>query len=190
MFRTNSLIPTEAVRLAALAMLAEQPRRYGDLALEIRHFTGRIVGPSLDLMGTSLELLRFEGLIEAVDGEGMADNAVLRLTEAGCEALRALLQARLAGLTGEVNRLALALKLRFLHLLPPAEMREQFERIAEWCAGEMARLEDLRQHHHGASPFFAGWLDRDIAQLRERLEWLKESIATLPENVPAEGGPG
>ena len=68
MFRDNSLIPTEAVRLAALGFLAEAPRRYGDLAAEIRHFTGRVVGPSLDLMGTSLELMRFEGLIEAVDG--------------------------------------------------------------------------------------------------------------------------
>jgi DNA-binding PadR family transcriptional regulator len=181
MFRTNSLVPTEAIRLAALGMLAEQPRRYGDLALEIRHFTGRIVGPSLDLMGTSLELLRFEGLIEAVDGEGMADNALLRPTAAGREALGTLLQARLAGLSGEVNRLVLALKLRFLHLLPPAEMREQIEAIAEWCAGEMARLEDLRRHHEGASALFTGWLDRDIAQLRERLGWLRESIAAVSE---------
>jgi DNA-binding PadR family transcriptional regulator len=181
MFRTNSLVPTEAIRLAALGMLAEQPRRYGDLALEIRHFTGRIVGPSLDLMGTSLELLRYEGLIEAVDGEGMTDNAVLRPTVAGREALCTLLQARLAGLSGEVNRLVLALKLRFLHLLAPAEMREQIELIAEWCASEMARLEDLRRHHEGTSPLFTGWLDRDIAQLRERLEWLRESIAAVPE---------
>ncbi|HEY0524228.1 MAG TPA: hypothetical protein VGD08_12610 [Stellaceae bacterium] len=181
MFRTNSLVPTEAVRLAALGMLAEQPRRYGDLALEIRHFTGRIVGPSLDLMGTSLELLRYEGLIEAVDGAGMADNSNLRLTEAGREALHTLLQARLAGPSGEANRLVLALKLRFLHLLPPAELREQIEMIAEWCAAEMARLEDLRRHHDGASPLFTGWLDRDIAQLRERLNWLRASIAAAPE---------
>ena len=66
MFRDNSLIPAEAIRLAALGLLAEAERRYGDLAGEIRHFTSRIVGPSLDLMGTSVELLRYEGLIEAV----------------------------------------------------------------------------------------------------------------------------
>ena len=45
-----------------------------------RHFTSRIVGPSLDLMGTSLELLRYDGLIEALDGTGMEDNAVLTVT--------------------------------------------------------------------------------------------------------------
>ncbi|HYC12673.1 MAG TPA: hypothetical protein VEC75_00390, partial [Stellaceae bacterium] len=62
MFRDRSLVPAEAIRLTALGLLAEGPRRYGDLAAAVRHFTGRIVGPSLDLMGSSLELLRYEGL--------------------------------------------------------------------------------------------------------------------------------
>ena len=66
MFRDNSLIPTEAIRLAALGLLSEGARRYGELAAEIRHFTSRVAGPSLDLMGNSLELLIYEGLVEAV----------------------------------------------------------------------------------------------------------------------------
>ena len=37
----------------ALGLLAEAPRAYGDLAGEIRYFTSSIVGPSLDLMGSS-----------------------------------------------------------------------------------------------------------------------------------------
>src|SRR5512146_571537 len=93
LFRDNSLIPAEAIRLAALGLLAEGARRYGDLASEIRHFTRRIAGPSLDLMGSSLELLIYEGLAEAVDGKGMADNALLRLTPPGATALQALLKA-------------------------------------------------------------------------------------------------
>src|SRR5687767_4992331 len=69
MYRDNSLMPKEAVRLAALGTLAQAGSlRYADLAGAIRHFTSRIVGPSLDLMGTSLELLRYDGLIEALDG--------------------------------------------------------------------------------------------------------------------------
>ncbi|MCK5621032.1 MAG: hypothetical protein KAJ11_01985, partial [Alphaproteobacteria bacterium] len=68
MYRDNTLIPAEAVRLAALGGLADGDKSYGDLAREIRFFVARIVGPSLDLLGTSLELLRLEGLIEAVDG--------------------------------------------------------------------------------------------------------------------------
>ena len=61
MYKDNSLIPTEAVRLAALGLLTEAPRSYADLADEVRHFTSRIVGPSLDLIGPPIEVLRVEG---------------------------------------------------------------------------------------------------------------------------------
>ena len=172
MFRDNSLIPAEAVRLAALGFLAEAPRRYGELAAEIRHFTGRIVGPSLDLMGTSLELMRFEGLIEAVDGEGMADNAVLQLTAAGKTALFSLLQAQLRSPLADMNRLALFLKLRFLHHLSPPAQTAQRALIAEALESERARLDELR-HRPGAPPLFGDWLARDIALLDDRIAWLR-----------------
>src|SRR3546814_5579489 len=70
MYRDNSLVPKEAIRLAALGLLAERDRPYGDLAREVREFAARIVGPSLELLGNSIELLRFEGLIAPVDGKG------------------------------------------------------------------------------------------------------------------------
>jgi DNA-binding PadR family transcriptional regulator len=172
MFRDNSLIPAEAVRLAALGLLVEAPHRYGDLAAEIRHFTGRLVGPSLDLMGTSLELLRYEGLIEAVDGEGMADNAVLQPTSAGRAALLALLKAQLRSPLADVNRLALFLKLRFLHHLPAGEQTAQRQLIAEAIESERTRLDELRRRP-GAPPLFCDWLARDIALLDERIAWLR-----------------
>jgi hypothetical protein len=169
LFRDNSLIPAEAIRLAALGLLAESARRYGDLASEIRHFTSRIAGPSLDLMGSSLELLIYEGLAEAVDGKGMADNALLRLTPPGATALQALLKARLRGPLGDLNRLTLLLKLRFLRHLPEAEQQAQLSLIAESLEEELARLEDLRRHHETAPGPFLDWLDHDIAALRARL---------------------
>ena len=64
MYRDNTLIPTEAIRLAALGALIEGEQRYADLAREIRNFVGRIAGPSLDLLGTSLEVMGYEGLAE------------------------------------------------------------------------------------------------------------------------------
>jgi len=167
----NSLIPAEAVRLAALGLLAETPRRYGDVAAEIRHVTGRIVGPSLDLMGTSLELLRYEGLVEAVDGAGMSDNAVLRLTQRGRDALLALLKAELRAPTSDMNRLSLLLKLRFLHLLPEPERQGQLALVAEALESERARLDELRQR--SAEGFFREWLDRDIAVIDDRIAWLR-----------------
>jgi len=176
MFRDNSLIPAEAVRLAALGLLAEAPRRYGDLALEIRHFTSHVVGPSLDLMGTSLELLRYEGLVLAVDGEGMADNAVLRLTERGRAALDSLLQAQLRAPVNDLNRLALLLKLRFLHHLPAAEQQAQLALMAESLDSERARLEELVRRH-GTPGLLAEWLGRDIALVSERITWLQRRSA-------------
>lgn len=173
MFRDNSLIPAEAVRLAALGLLAEAPRRYGDLALEIRHFTSRIVGPSLDLMGTSLELLRYEGLIEAIDGEGTADNVMLRLTERGAATLHDLLLAQLRAPVSELNRLALLLKLRFLHHLPADEQHGQLTLMSDSLESERVRLEELRRHHTAAG-IFRDWLDHDIDLMSERITWLRD----------------
>jgi len=173
MFR-DSLIPVEAIRLAALGLLAEAERHYGELAAEIRHFTSHVAGPSLDLMGTSLELLRYEGLIEPVDGKGMADNAVMRLTPQGRSALHSLLQARLRVPLGDANRLTLLLKLRFLEQLPEAERQDQRREIAESLESERTRLTDLRRHHAAAAPrSFLDWLDRDIATLGRHLDAIR-----------------
>src|ERR1700722_16505416 len=171
MFRDKSLIPTEAIRLTALGLLAEAPRRYGDLAGEVRHFTSRIAGPSLDLMGTSLELLRHEGLVGAAEDEG-DEHALLHITPAGREALHALLQAQLRAPLSDYNRLALLLKLRFLQHLPEPERAAQRAMIAESVASELARLEDLRRYDAGTAPAFFEWLDQDIAALRQRLAGL------------------
>ncbi len=95
--------------------------RYADLAGAIRHFTSRIVGPSLDLMGTSLELLRYDGLIEALDGTGMEDNAVLTVTSAGKKEFETLMRSNIrAPSSDDLNKLIITLKLRFLHLLGPS----------------------------------------------------------------------
>ena len=64
MYADNTLTPKEAIRLCALGTLAAGPIRYADLATSIRHFISRITGPSLDLMAESIELLRYEGLVD------------------------------------------------------------------------------------------------------------------------------
>ncbi|HUK58682.1 MAG TPA: hypothetical protein VLV50_05570 [Stellaceae bacterium] len=172
MFRDNSLIPSEAIRLAALGFLAEGPRRYGELAAAIRHFTSCVAGPSLELMGTSLELLRYEGLASSESGAN-AETATLAITETGRQTLRTLLKARPRAPLGDLNRLTILLKLRFLQALPADERQEQMALIAESVESELARLKDLRRTESGAAEPFDAWLDHDIAALEARLQGLR-----------------
>ena len=121
MYADNSLTPREAIRLCALGTLAHETSsvteslRYDDLVFAVRHFVSRITGPSLDLMGESIELLRYEGLVESDDAESA--NPSLKLTETGRATLQTLLKANLRAGNSELNELIIALKFRFLHLV-------------------------------------------------------------------------
>ena len=77
MFSDSSLLPKETIRLVVLGILSEAPMSYSGLANAVRQFVGRIAGPSLELTGPSIELLRYEGLIHASD-DGL--DAFLTLT--------------------------------------------------------------------------------------------------------------
>jgi len=171
MLRDNSLIPIEAVRLCALGRLMQGPMAYAELAGEVRHFTSRMVGPSLDLLGTSIELLRLEGLVAAVGGKGMEDNARLAITDAGREAFRELMRARVRMPGSDVGKLVLALKLRFLDLLDPEDREEQIDLMQDVYRQERARLVDLRQH--AGDGHLTQWLDLEIAQIDQRLGWFE-----------------
>jgi DNA-binding PadR family transcriptional regulator len=164
-----ALLPAQAVRLTALGILAEGPRPYTELARQVADFTAHVLGQSLDLMGTSLELMRYEGLIEAKGGTGMVDNAEMELTPSGNRALQTLLKAGLRAPGVEFSHLLLALKLRFLPLLGDEDRREQLALIREWYAGEIVRLDELRARHGERSPLFRRWIEREIDLARERL---------------------
>jgi DNA-binding PadR family transcriptional regulator len=179
MFRDRSLIPMEAVRLTALATLARAPRHYADAALEMRRLISRLVGPSLDMLGGSLEALRIEGLVGATDGEGAADNAVLHLTDAGAAELRRLLGAPLGVHGADLNRLVIALKLRLLDLLPSEEQLDQAQILEDQLAGERARLADLQGQLAGESTALDEWLALEISQTDARLAWVGALIGTL-----------
>ncbi|MDR6769668.1 hypothetical protein [Azospirillum sp. BE72] len=185
MYRDNSLMPKEAVRLVVLGTLIQGgPLRYADLAGSVRHFLDRIMGPSLDLMGTSLEMLRYEGLIEALDGSGMEDNALLGPTETGRAEFETLMRANVRAPSADgLNKLVIALKLRFLHLLDVESQRDQIDNLVALCETELARLGDLKRADVGSDigrdTHFASWLDLDIAQAQDRLTWFQGLLARL-----------
>jgi Putative AphA-like transcriptional regulator len=169
MYRDNSLIPLEAMRIAALGALADKPMRYADIAAEIRRFVSRIVGPSLDLMGSSVEVLRAEGLIEPV---GHSEDPLLALTPSGRDDLLTLLRAGIRSTNTELSRLLVALKMRYLHLLPAHDQLGQVELLQSLITSERDRYADL-QANGGGDALFADWLNFEIEVLDARLAWLK-----------------
>ena len=105
MYDDNSLTPREAIRLCALGTLAQQTTGqeilYDDLVFAVRHFISRITGPSLDLMGESIELLRYEGLIKILDTENTSNPHII-ITNDGRAVLKThsyLLKSELAIVT-------------------------------------------------------------------------------------------
>jgi len=182
MYRDNTLIPSEAIRLLALGVLATGECPYAELAHEVRHFVGHVVGPSLDLVGAPIEVLKVEGLIEEIetrapdtDPKPDPDAAPpLRITEAGQAELIRLLASNLRAPVSDINKLIITLKMRFLHLLEPADRRLQAEIMIEMCERQLARLTELRGHHGDAPGHLPSWLDHEIDQTRERLQWFRD----------------
>jgi hypothetical protein len=183
MTRDQPLIPTEAIRLAALGFLAEGPRRYGELAVAVRHFASRMLGPSLDILGTSIELLRYEGLIQPLDarigpGQSMKADYEVKLTEAGHAALKTLLTSRVRAPMTDLTKLVIALKLRFFNQLDAVERRAQLDMLIELTTAEIARLNDLRADYMKDSNPLGDWLAQDIQQAEQRLAWYRERLQT------------
>jgi len=183
MYQDNTLLPREAIRLAALGALATAPMSYGALALDIRNFASRVAGPSLELMGASIEVLRHEGLIEPVDGaEQSGADTALRLTDDGRAEMFALLRSAVRTPFTDINKLVLALKFRFMHLLPEEDRRLQVAMMIEACESEIARLIDLRGQHETAPGHLPEWLDHDIGLAETRLEWLRDFAGRLGDS--------
>jgi len=177
MFSDNALTPKEAIRLCALGTLALEPMTYAALATSVRRFVSHVVGPSPEVMGHSIELMKYEGLI---DSDGNRDDALLSVTDAGHAETRLLLTANVRAAATELNKLIIALKFRFLHLLDPADQYEQVDLLVDACEQELARLDDLRQHRAGDDGYLVPWLDHDIGLLEARLAWLTDFRERIP----------
>ena len=176
MYADNTLTPKEATRLCALGMLGAQPIAYAQLAGAVRHFMSHLLGPSLDVLGTSIELLKYEGLVTA-DGEG--DDALLAITDQGRDELKTLLTANVRAAANEFNNLIIALKFRFLHLLDRETQLTQVGLLLDANEIKLARLSELRKHHGGEPGFLTDWLDYEIARTGDRITWLEGMEAKL-----------
>lgn len=175
MYPDRTLLPKECLRLCALGTLAlsDKPISYADLANSVRHFVSHIMGPSLDMMGSSLQLLKLEGLVREECAGGSYSDAQLSLTKAGRDKFVELMQGNVRDTSGELSRLIMALKMRFLHLLDEDIRREQIEILQDVCELDLERVLSLREEHTSEAPHFTGWLEMEIKRLEQKLEWLK-----------------
>ncbi|OSQ47996.1 hypothetical protein [Thalassospira alkalitolerans] len=179
MYSDRTLLPKECLRLCALGTLAlsDQPISYADLANSVRHFTAHIMGPSLDMMGSSLQLLKLEGLVRENTESGTFSDAQLSLTKAGHDKFLELMQGTLRDTSGELSRLVMALKMRFLHLLDEETRCDQIEILHDVCELELDRVLALREEHSNEAAPFTGWLDMEARRLEQKRDWLKSLLA-------------
>ena len=172
MYRDNTLIPTEAIRLAALGRLMEGAVDYSELANEVRHFVSSIIGPSLDMLTPSLELMRLEGLAERPTRLSLEQKKNIVITEEGRQIFRTLMTSNVRAPVNDVSKLVIALKMRFLYLLDRDDRAKQVAMLSCMYESELARLEQLKSLHIKGR--FADWLVFEMAQLQARLVWFKE----------------
>lgn len=182
--KDQPLIPQDAVQLCALGLLHEGDRRFGELAIEVRRFVSRMLGPSLDILGTSIEGLRYQGLIEplgprAAPGQSLTGDTTVRITQTGTALLRELMTTRVRTPMTDLSKLVVALKLRFLDAIDPVERRAQLEQLHEVSEQELARLSDLHAEHDAAGDPLGEWLAQDITQTRARIAWYRQRIDAL-----------
>ena len=181
MYADNTLTPKEAARLCALGTLAGGPRTYEELAGSVRHFLDRIQGPILDVMGTSIELLKYEGLVTIQSGE--SEQAVLAITDAGCAELETLLIADVRPGATDLNKLIVSLKFRFLHLLSRHEHGSQVDILIDTAESELVRLIDLRNHHHEDKGHLVQWIEMEIKVLKGRIDWLSAFKVQMTQSI-------
>ncbi len=177
MYADNSLTPKEAARLCALGTLSDGAMSYGQLATSVRAFIDRVQGPTLDVMGSSIELLKYEGLVATSTGDG--DLETLAITLEGHVELKSLLVAHVRPGAGDLNKLIVALKFRFMHLLDIDDQRAQVGILIDTTEAELSRLTDLHQNHLPDSGHITTWIDFEIKALSERIEWLVQFKADL-----------
>ena len=181
MQRDRVLIPVEGLRLAALGILASRgPTDYATLATMVRLFATSYGASPVDVMSSSIELLRFEGLIGIGDEGEDPGSARVTLLPGGREELERLMLAPVRASSAS-SRLMVALKIRFFRLLDATGQGRLAEVLGDTLRSERARLVNLRRHMEGEDPGFLAWLDRDIARTGEDLAWLEGEEALMAQ---------
>ncbi|KLN60542.1 hypothetical protein WH96_12635 [Kiloniella spongiae] len=180
MYRDNTLVPAEATRLLALGLLMEKPMSYAMLAQTVRGFTSLVVGPSLDLIGTPLEVLKVEGLVSL---DKTSDAETLSLTDAGQEEFVYLMGSNLRAPITDMSKLIIAIKMRLLHLADQTTQTMQVNLLVDIYERQLNRLLELKQGYSTTEGQFGSWLDLDIKHTTEQLKTYEDMAEDMAKSV-------
>lgn len=178
--RDNTLLPTQVIRLCALGTLrAQGDLAYGVLANEVRTVTAHLTGTAPTVTASSIQLLRYEGLIDAVDLDDPVQPAnadtVLRITDSGRRAFEELMAGGLSTPMNELNRLAVQLRLTFLHLLEETQRDAVRMALIALYEREIDRISALYEDLGQRPGPLGAWLKLDLEHAMDRLNWLKRA---------------
>ena len=104
-------------------------------------------------------------------------DAQLSLTDAGHKKFIELMQGNVRDTSGELSRLIMALKMRFLHLLDHDIRTEQIEILQDVCELDLERVLALRDEHANEAENFTSWLEMEVKRLEQKRDWLKSLSA-------------
>ena len=122
------------------------------------------------------ELLKLEGLIETVNDNDKGDASLLQLSPAGLQELKEYLRSNLKSGGSELNKLVIALKLRFIDILDDDEKRDQLLAIRDMYHNEKRRLEDLKNQTTWLTGFLLESIELDLFIVNKKIEWCDQRI--------------
>ena len=132
------------------------------------------------MLGSSLEILKLEGLV-TIDDQSEAtknDQRRVTITQNGILRFEMLMNASLRVPMDDINRLVLLTKLRFLTYLPNEQQLDQLDLYLELVHKEQALLNNLITEH--SEGVLGEWLTMEQQTLKTREQliqtWLNETI--------------
>ena len=160
----------QALELALLGIAMGQPLALDRIAELLQRIACPLLQPTADVIESRLQDLARRGLLSiAPDGAGPA---VARRTAAGVRHLRQLLCTAGPPRGATHHDLVFMLKACLLDLLAEDDRAAVIDELRLDLRAALAAAEHAAGHCRSASPFAHHWLDRQVARLRDDLQWL------------------
>ena len=184
--RVSALTAEQALDLALLGITVAQPLALDRIAALLQRIAAPLLQPTADVIEGRLRDLTRRGLLAiAADKPGPA---VTRRTAAGLRHLRQLLRTPAPPRGATHHDLVFMLKACLLDLLADADRAVVIDELRLDLRSALAAAEHAAGHCRSTSPFARHWLDRQVARLRDDLQWL-DSLAGVgcarPSHTPS-----